>query len=222
MSQTALYGAFGGLFSQRQEIEHKADNEGNHHDDQGIDQIGGPFGTVEHQNGTQTREGEHIGMNKEIRQLICMIEIASDDIVKDLEINETSVEALRRIKSSVSRMQSAVNSYSVDMQAACEPVLKHILAYVRMASRYGEAIEDYADRITDHVDSYLLLQRPYDTEREQRLDREMETAVELKRCELKLERIAKDMRALIDQKLNGEFPVGSPRYKNIVTRYNDL
>lgn len=161
-------------------------------------------------------------MNKEIRQLICMIEVASDDIVKELEINETSVEALRRIKSSVSRMQSAVNGYSSDVQAACEPVLQHVLTYVRMASRYGEAIEDYADRIVDHVDSYLLLQRPYDTEREQRLDREMETAVELKRSELKLERIAKDMRALIDQKLNGEFPVGSPRYKNIVTKYNDL
>jgi hypothetical protein len=65
-------------------------------------------------------------MNKEIRQLICMIEVASDDIVKELEINETSVEALRRIKSSVSRMQSAVNGYSSDVQAACEPVLQHV------------------------------------------------------------------------------------------------
>ena len=160
--------------------------------------------------------------NNEIKKIINAIEIASDEIVKNMEINDLTVGALRRIKNAVSRIESAVTGRSEDLQIALIPVLNRILGYIHQAGNYPEAIHLYADRINSNVEDYILLLRSYDDEYENHKDQETSAYVEIRRSCRRLDAIADEMNQLVESKINGGYTVDSARYKEYVARYNDL
>lgn len=158
----------------------------------------------------------------EIKNIVTRIEVASDEIVKLVKIDDVTIEALRMIKDSVLKIGTAVSHGAEEMPSAYLPVLNRILGYLRKISLYPLSVEDYAERIKSHVENYILLQKPYDEAYESDKDKAIDSFIEHKATAARIEDLKKEMQALVEKKINGGCPVDSLEYNALVTRHNAL
>jgi hypothetical protein len=150
------------------------------------------------------------------------IEIVSDEIAMQVEINDVTTEALRTIKSSVLRGRVAVDHCGEEAKLQYVPVLERILDYLNGAVRYPAAVALYAERVATHIENYILLQRPFDEKYEMDRDKEKDVFVEVNRVAARIAEINREKKALVRLEIADGNAAESPEYKLSVLRDKHL
>ena len=154
----------------------------------------------------------------EIKKIVNSIEIASDDIIKHLHIDDESIAALRMIKDTIPAIHATVkcdSSFEIDKY---EPVLVRVLGYLQSIVRYPAAIEFYADRIRSNVENYLQVGRAYDAKYEDDRDKEIGTFIDVKRAITSIVELTENKKRLLDQQVDGGYSLDSFESKLIETK----
>ena len=154
----------------------------------------------------------------EIKRIVNSIEIASDDIIKHLHIDDESIAALRMIKDTIPAIHAIVKCASPFEIDKYEPVLLRVLDYLQSIVRYPAAIEFYADRIQSNVENYLQIGRTYDAKYEDDRDKEIGTFIDVKRAITSIVELTENKKRLLDQQIDSGYSLDSFESKLIETK----
>ncbi len=154
----------------------------------------------------------------DVREMVLNIETASDKIVERLEITDVSVNALRMLKEDIAVIRSATDETLSDYS----DVLLRIQEYINKAVKNPDSFELYAERVHDHVRSYLLESNKFDADYEAGKDKAMEGRIKIKGITTEIEETEKRIKAIEEEWIINNYPTDSARYMALVSEHSGL
>lgn len=151
----------------------------------------------------------------DLDSIISKINLNVEHLAKRVPATQEAIRSLRLVKKEISRISEL-------HQKTDGGVLEHIRLLTQNAIYDPDQIEHYADRICQHVEEYLFQRMPYDAVKEEAKDKELKTFAEIHKTVLEAESLSEKMQRLVDEKISKGYSVDSPRYRELVGKYNQL